>query len=92
VPEIEIDKHTRTEAIASIRRYCAENLEKEVGELAAGLLLQYFFDELGPIIYNKAITDVQKLLGRRVADLSGELYAPEFTYWPELEKKRRQHR
>lgn len=71
----------RKRALGSIRRYCAEHLDQEVGELQAGLLLEYFLTELGPSIYNAAIGDAQTYLRERVDDLEGACYQREFGYW-----------
>jgi uncharacterized protein (DUF2164 family) len=90
--EIELSKETRADAIASIQRYFDENMNEPIGELAAGLLLKYFLEEIGPVIYNRAIADVQRRLEQRVADLAGELFAEEFQYWPNLERKKRNRR
>ena len=78
---IEISKEARTSAIASLRRYFEENMSEPIGELPAGLLLNFFIEEIGPAIYNGAIADAQARLQQRVADLNGELYADEFQYW-----------
>ena len=86
---IELPKQARADAIASIRRYFEENLAEPIGELAAGLLLNYFLEEIGPVIYNRAIADAQARVQQRVADLSGELYADEFQYWPKVDAKRK---
>lgn len=86
---IELPKQARADAIASIRRYFEENLAEPIGELAAGLLLNYIVDEIGPAIYNGAIADAQARVQQRVADLSGELYADEFQYWPKVDAKRK---
>jgi uncharacterized protein (DUF2164 family) len=56
---MEIPKQERAAAIASIKRYFQENMPEPIGDLAAGLLLNYFLEELGPLIYNKAIVDAQ---------------------------------
>jgi uncharacterized protein (DUF2164 family) len=56
--------------------------------MPAGLLLNFFVEEIGPAIYNKTIADAQARLAVRVADLSGELYEDEFQYWPRVEAKR----
>ena len=69
-------------AVASIRRYFAEQLDQEVGELQARLLLEFVLKEIGPSVYNAAISDAQVYLRDRVADLEGACFAPEFTYWP----------
>lgn len=86
---IELPKQTRTEAIASLRHYFEENLPEPIGELAAGLLLDYFLEEIGPVLYNQAISDAQQRLVQRVSDLEGELYADPFQYWPRQAAKRK---
>jgi uncharacterized protein (DUF2164 family) len=89
---IELSKQNRTTAIGSIQRYFEENLPEPIGELPAGLLLNFFLEEIGPAIYNQAITDAQARIQQRVADLSGELYADEFQYWPRADAKRKTRR
>jgi uncharacterized protein (DUF2164 family) len=86
---IEFPKEVRTRAIASIQRYFEENLSEPVGDLPAGLLLNFVLEEIGPLIYNHAIADAQARMQSRVADLAGELYADEFQYWPRYDAKRR---
>jgi uncharacterized protein (DUF2164 family) len=85
---IELSKESRAEAVASIQQYFERNLPEPIGELPAGLLLNFFLEEIGPVIYNKAVADAQARLAVRVADLSGELYEDEFQYWPRVEAKR----
>ena len=85
---IELSKEARADAIASIQQYFERNLPEPIGELPAGLLLNFFLEEVGPAVYNKAIADAQARLSARVADLSGELYEDEFQYWPRVEAKR----
>lgn len=72
---------TRKRLIVSIKRYAAENLEEEIGDLKAGLLLEYCLREIGPLVYNQAITDAQKYFQARVEDLEGVCHQPEFTFW-----------
>ena len=89
---IEISKQARGEAIASIQRYFQENLSEEIGELPAGLLLNFLVEDIGPVIYNQAIMDAQARLQQRVSDLNGELYAEEFQYWARAGAKRKSRR
>lgn len=89
---IELSKQARAEAIKSIQRYLQEELPEPIGDLPAGLLLNFFLEEVGPVIYNQAIADAQARIASRVADLSGELYADEFQYWPRIEAKRKARR
>jgi len=73
-----ISDDARKQAIASLRAYCAANMDEEVGDLKAGLLFDFIVDELGPTIYNQAIADAQQFFGERVADLGGACYQTEF--------------
>ena len=88
VNSIEISKQSRADILASLKRYFEENLDP-IGDLPAGLLLNYILEEIGPVIYNRAINDAQGRMHQRVTELDGELYAPEFEYWPNVEKKRK---
>ena len=88
---LELDKQQRTAAITSMQRYFAENLEP-IGDLPAGLLLNFILEEIGPVVYNQAIADAQTRLTQRVADLNGELFADEFQYWPRADAKRKSRR
>jgi uncharacterized protein (DUF2164 family) len=87
----ELTKQQRAEAIASMQRYFEENLDP-IGDMPAGLLLNFLLEEIGPVIYNQAIADAQTRLAQRVADLNGELYSDEFQYWPRADAKRKSGR
>ena len=89
---IEVSKQLRADAIASIQRYFEENMPDPLGQLPAGLLLDFFLEEVGPAIYNRAILDAQERLQGRLSDLPGELYADPLQYWPALDRKRRSRR
>jgi uncharacterized protein (DUF2164 family) len=89
---IELPKQARDEAIASIQRYFQENMPEPIGNMAASLLLNYFVEEIGPAIYNRAIADAQARIQQRLSDLEGELYASEFQYWPNIDRKRKNRR
>jgi len=85
---LELSKDTTDKALASIRRYAAEHLDQEFGELQARLLLEFFLKEIAPSVYNAAIADAQTYLRDRVADLEGACYAPEFAYWPKATSRK----
>jgi uncharacterized protein (DUF2164 family) len=87
--KIELSKEARSDAITSIQRYFQENMPEPIGNMAAGLLLNYFVEEVGPAIYNQAIADAQARIQQRLSDIEGELYAPEFQYWPNIDRKRK---
>jgi uncharacterized protein (DUF2164 family) len=79
---ITISPETRKQLVASIKRYAVENLDGEIGDLKAGLLLDYCLKEIGPAVYNQAIADAQSYFTDRVADLEGVCHEPEFGFWP----------
>ena len=86
---IELSKQSRADAIASLQQYFEHNMPEAIGDLAAGLLLNFIVEEIGPVVYNQAIRDAQTRMQQRVADLEGELFEDEFQYWPRAEAKRR---
>ncbi|MEO8384789.1 MAG: DUF2164 domain-containing protein [Betaproteobacteria bacterium] len=84
---IEISKESRSDAVESIKRYIREDLEDNIGDLAANGLLDYFLRELGPIAYNKAAADVQERLQVKITDLNGEIFEDEFQFWRKHDRK-----
>jgi uncharacterized protein (DUF2164 family) len=78
---IKLPPETAKQLQASIKRYVAENLDQDVGDLKAGMLLDYCLREIGPTIYNQAIADAQAYFQGRVTDLDGVCYERELTFW-----------
>lgn len=85
---IELTSEARKEAIASIERYFRENMEEPIGNIAAGALLGYFLEELGPIVYNQAVADVQERLQARIMEVDIEIHEDEFQYWRKVERQK----
>lgn len=83
---IELSREDRARAIASIERYFEEQLDSRIGNVAAGALLGFFLEEIGPTVYNKAVATVQERLQERVSELDLEIHEDEFRYW--LQNKR----
>ena len=83
---IEIPKEARKEAIASIERYFQENMGEKIGNIAAGALLGFFLEEIGPLVYNQAVADVQERLQARIMELDIEIHEDEFQYWRKFER------
>jgi uncharacterized protein (DUF2164 family) len=87
--QITISDDARKRAIESIERYFSENMDERIGNLAAGALLGYFLEEIGPAIYNQAVRDVQERLQARVMEVDIELHAEEFDYWRRYDQARK---
>ena len=85
---IEISKEARKEAIASIERYFQENMEERIGNIAAGALLGFILEEIGPLVYNKAVAEVQERLQSRISEIDIEVHEDEFQYWRKFDKQK----
>jgi uncharacterized protein (DUF2164 family) len=89
---IEIHGDARKEAITSIERYFREHMEETIGNIAAGALLGFFLEEIGPLIYNRAVADVQERLQARVSEIDIEVHEVEFQYWRKYDAARQKKR
>ncbi|MCI1840229.1 MAG: DUF2164 domain-containing protein [Achromobacter ruhlandii] len=89
---IELERDVRDTAIASLRRYFDQHMEESIGNIAAGALLGFILEEIGPTIYNRAVADVQERLQLRVSELDLEVHEEEFAYWRKYEKDERGRR
>ncbi len=86
---LELPKEAKAAAVASIERYFREHMDEPIGNIAAGALLGFFLQEIGPSIYNQAVADVQERLQARIAELDLEVHEEEFTYWRALDGPRK---
>ncbi len=67
--------------IHSIQRFFNEQMDDDIGQLRAGLVLDFCLNEIGPSIYNQAVADVQSHMQDRVAELDISCHEDEFSYW-----------
>ncbi len=66
---------------ASIKRFTAEHLDEEIGDLKAALFLDFCLAEVGAVVYNQAVADAQRYIQAHAAELDSVCYQPEFSYW-----------
>ena len=85
---ITLTDEARKHSVASIKRYFLEELEQDIGELKAGLILEFFLKEIAPTVYNGAIADAQTYVRDRLVDLEGACAVAEFAYWPSASVRR----
>ena len=78
---IKLSEEIEDRLVASIQRYFSQNMDEEMGDLKTRLLLDFCIKEIGPPIYNQAITDAQSHLQDKVAEMDGACHALESTYW-----------
>lgn len=85
----ELSKEDRLQAISSIERYFRENMDEQIGNIAAGSLLGFFLEEVGPCIYNKGVADAQQRIHERVSEIDFEVHEEEFSYWRKFDKQKK---
>lgn len=76
----ELDQAEQAEAIASLKRYVAAELELELGDLRAKLLLEYVLRKLGPLAYNRGVADAERFFRARLEDLPATCFEQPFTH------------
>ena len=69
---------SRKQAVAALQQYFADNMDDPIGDLKAGLLLDFFLSELAPSVYNQAIADAGRFFEERTADLAAICFHDEF--------------
>ena len=78
---MKLDSATEKHLLDSIKRFFAEEMDDDIGDLKAMNVLDFFSSEIGPSVYNQAIADAQAFLSEKVSDLSGVQYEAEFDFW-----------
>ncbi len=78
---IKLEKETKKYLVGSIKRFFAEDMDDEIGDLKAARVLDFCIKEIGPSIYNQAIADAQSYFQEKAADLGGARYEAEFDFW-----------
>lgn len=66
---IKVPKEKRDEMTSAIKNYFLKEREEEMGDLAAGLMLEFIVDELAPEFYNQGVHDSYKYMEDSIEDL-----------------------
>lgn len=74
---MKLPKEQRDQIIRSIQQYFEEEHDKQLGDLAADGVLQFFMEQLAPHVYNQALADCRTMLTQRMASLEEDIYAME---------------
>lgn len=78
---IALENNDKEAILSSIKKYFLEEFDIEIGDMKAGFVLKYFFEEIGPFVYNKAIQDAENFMSERIADLPASCYEDGLGYW-----------
>jgi uncharacterized protein (DUF2164 family) len=66
---IQLDEQVRREMVDAIKAYFRSERQEDIGDLQAGFLLDFVLRDIGPAIYNRALTDAQGYLRNVIGDL-----------------------
>ncbi|WP_102400456.1 DUF2164 domain-containing protein [Haloimpatiens massiliensis] len=66
---IKLSKEKREKMISSIKEYFFNERDEQLGDLAAGLILDFFIEELSTEFYNQGVYDSYKYMNDRIDDL-----------------------
>lgn len=75
---VKLPKEQREIITENIRAYFEAERGETIGHLAADNLLEFFLKELGPAIYNGALSDCRTLTLQRMQALEDDIYALEW--------------
>lgn len=78
---MQLPEEVERELLGSIRRFFDEELELDIGDLKARIVLDFCLAEIGSRVYNHAIADARKYLQERMDDLEGACFEPETGWW-----------
>lgn len=67
--KIKISKEKREDMVSDLKEYFYTERDEELGDLAAGLLLDFIIDKLGAEFYNQGVYDSFKYMNDRCEDL-----------------------
>ena len=74
---IEFSKDETRAMVADLRRYFTNELDQELGQLPAELLLDFFADQIGAYFYNRGLYDAQAAFAAKMDDVSDAIYSLE---------------
>lgn len=84
---IELNAQEANEAIHSLKKYFTSELDAELSDLRAKLLLDYIVKEIAPIAYNLGVKHAEEFLRKHLEDLPATCFEPALTYWSTKKRK-----
>lgn len=74
---IEFSKEERAAATAKLRAYFRDELDQDVGQLPAEMLLDFIGREIGGFFYNRGLYDAQAVVKNKAEDIVEAIYGLE---------------
>lgn len=66
---IKVMKETRDDMVSEIKTYFSKERDEEIGDLAAGLILDFILEKIAPEFYNQGVYDSHRYMVDAVEDL-----------------------
>jgi uncharacterized protein (DUF2164 family) len=74
---IVFSKEEQADLIPRIKAFVRDELDQDIGDLQASMLMDFFANTLGRAVYNRAIYDAQALIAAKADEMAEALYALE---------------
>ena len=71
--DLKLNDEQRSDVERAIKRYFANDLDQDIGDLKAQLFAEFIYEEIAPIIYAQAIHDAQVHLQDKLLDMEAIL-------------------
>ena len=72
--EIEFTLQQKEQLTQALQKYCSDELDIELEQFDALFLLEFVTNKIGPVFYNKGLSDAQSVFERKILDIADELY------------------
>lgn len=72
-----LSKDELKDAASILRRYFTEELDQELGQLPAEMLVEHIGEHIGKLFYNRGLRDAESVVRAKVEDVSDTLYGME---------------
>lgn len=72
--KINISNDKKKIFIADIKDFFLQELEQEIGDLKADIILDFILEKIGPEIYNTAINDSRKWFRGKFEDVDADFF------------------
>ncbi len=70
---IKLEKDKRDDMVKAIIAYFKKERDEEIGQLAAGMVLDFVIDKLAPEFYNQGVLDSCAYTNERIEDMQSLL-------------------
>lgn len=72
--EIKLSDDEKKILIDEIKDFFKTELEEDLGDLRAGIVLDFVLAKIGPKIYNRGVNDARKWFREKFEDLDADFY------------------